>query len=301
MKKEHVKKFLEYLQVERNYSPNTVVSYEGDLYQLLDFLKRHFEGREACFEDIDNITLRLFLGEMHEQGLEKKSIARKLAAMRSFFKFLIRKGITNHNPAVNVVSPKLPKRLPTFMDESAVERMMSLPDLTTDEGLRDRAILEMLYGGGLRLNELIGLTAADIDLRMNTLRVLGKGRKERILPLGSKAREALLQYLKSDAKRSAGGRRNAGIPLFHSVRGGKLYPKGVYRIVTKYIGLVSEIEKKSPHVLRHTFATHLLNRGADLQAVKELLGHESLSTTQLYTHVTLDRLKNIYRQAHPKA
>ena len=187
------------------------------------------------------------------------------------------------------------------MDESAVERMMSLPDLTTDEGLRDRAILEMLYGGGLRLNELIGLTAADIDLRMNTLRVLGKGRKERILPLGSKAREALLQYLKSDAKRSAGGRRNAGIPLFHSVRGGKLYPKGVYRIVTKYIGLVSEIEKKSPHVLRHTFATHLLNRGADLQAVKELLGHESLSTTQLYTHVTLDRLKNIYRQAHPKA
>lgn len=301
MKKEHIKKFLEYLQVERNYSANTAGAYEDDLLQFLDFLLRHSEGKEACLEDIDNVTIRLFLGDLHEKGLQKKSIARKLASMRTFFKFLVKKRIVKHNPALNVVSPKLPRKLPSFMDESSVERMMKLPDLATDEGLRDRAILEMLYGGGLRLNELIGLTSGDVDFKNNTLRVLGKGRKERIIPLGSMAKEALLNYLRSGSKISAGGRRNIGIPLFNSSRGGKLYPKGVYRIVKKYIGMVSEIEKKSPHVLRHTFATHLLNRGADLQAVKELLGHESLSTTQLYTHVTLDRLKNIYRQAHPRA
>jgi integrase/recombinase XerC len=299
--KNHIEHFLKYLRIEKNYSPHTVDSYQDDLFQLSDFLSRHFSGDENCLEKIDNVTLRLFLGDLHEQGLSKKSIARKLAATRSFFKYLVRKEIVGHNPAVNVISPKLPKKLPSFMDESSVERMMELPDLTTEDGVRDRAILEVLYGSGIRLSELIGLTLQDVDFKNSTIRVLGKGRKVRIVPFGSQAKASVQNYLRLKKEHSGPALREHGVPLFQSPRGGKLYPKGVYRIVQKYIGLVSEIEKKSPHVLRHTFATHLLNRGADLQAVKELLGHESLSTTQLYTHVTLDRLKNIYRQAHPKA
>jgi integrase/recombinase XerC len=299
--KDQIEKFLEYLRLEKNYSPHTVASYEDDLLQLHDFLARHFSTEGIHYEKIDHITLRLFLGDLHEHGLSKKSIARKLAATRSFFKFLVKKRMVTHNPALNVISPKLPKKLPSFMDESSVGRMMALPDLNTEEGLRDRAILEMLYGGGMRLSELINMTLRDIDFSANTVRILGKGRKVRIVPFGTQAKMALKNYLQSNAERIAPVTGRNDVPLFHSSRGGKLYPKGVYRIVQKYIGLVSEIEKKSPHVLRHTFATHLLNRGADLQAVKELLGHESLSTTQLYTHVTLDRLKNIYRQAHPKA
>jgi integrase/recombinase XerC len=294
--REYIENFLEYLRLEKNYSPHTISSYEDDLLQLEEFLTRHFSGTGIRFENIDNITLRLFLGDLHEQGLGRKSIARKLAATRSFFRFLMKKRIVTHNPALNVISPKLPKKLPSFIDEASVERMMSLPDLKTDEGVRDRAILEMLYGGGMRLSELINLTRRDVDFSNNTLRIFGKGRKERIVPLGREAKTALNNYLQMQ-----GAVKRSDATLFTSARGGKLYPKGVYRIVQKYIGLVSEIEKKSPHVLRHTFATHLLNRGADLQAVRELLGHESLSTTQLYTHVTLDRLKNIYRQAHPKA
>ncbi|MFI5250941.1 MAG: site-specific tyrosine recombinase/integron integrase [Bacteroidota bacterium] len=291
---DHIKNFLIYLRIERNYSPHTISSYEDDLLQLNDFLKRHFTSEQIDPAAIDNITLRLFLGDLRENGLEVKSIARKLAATRSFFKYLEKKGILTQNAALNVISPKLPKKLPSFLDESAIEKMMMLPDLKTEEGLRDRAILEILYGAGIRLAELINLSPHDVDFRNNTIRVLGKGRKERIIPLGSRAKEAVRAYRQSATKPSDEA-------LFLSSRGGKLYPKGVYRIIQKYIGLVSEIEKKSPHVLRHTFATHLLNRGADLQAVKELLGHESLSTTQLYTHVTLDRLKHIYRQAHPKA
>ena len=294
--------YLAYLRKERNYSPNTALAYEDDLNQFGDFLERHFADTSFHLSRIDRLTVRLFLGDLLEQGKSKRSVARKLAAVRSFFKFLLRKKILSVNPALNILSPRLEKRLPTFLDEASVNAMMELPEGSSSVGLRDRAILELFYGCGLRLSELISLDVRSIDLHADTVRVVGKGRKQRIVPLGRKAKEAVRSYLRKRgefiAMQTGDGERDA---LFFSMGGRRLYAKGAYLVVKKYMNAVSELEKKSPHVLRHTFATHLLNRGADIRAVKELLGHESLSTTQLYTHVTVERLKRIYRQAHPKA
>lgn len=297
-----VRTYLEYLERERNYSAHTISSYDNDLTQFHDFLLRHFKTKNVNLNLVDHTTIRFFLGDLREQGLSARTVARKLAALRSFFKFLVKRKISSYNPALNVASPRLPRKLPVFLDEQAVEKMMDLPDTTTLEGVRDRALLELFYSTGIRLAELIGLTLDDVDVRNDTIKVLGKGKKQRIVPFGRKAKESLIEYLRR--------RRTIGIPsagqrddrvVFLSSRGLRMYPKGVYRIINKYIGLVSELEKRSPHVLRHTFATHMLNRGADLRAVKELLGHESLSTTQLYTHVTIARLKEIYKQSHPRA
>ncbi|HUL43015.1 MAG TPA: tyrosine recombinase XerC [Bacteroidota bacterium] len=298
----YVSPYIDYLARERNYSEHTTAAYAEDLRQFLDFLKRHFAGTPWTLKSIDHLTIRLFLGDLLEQGLGTRSVARKLAAIRSWMKFLVKKNVLRTNPALNVVTPKLPKKLPVFLDESSVETMMNLPDLSTPLGCRDRAILELLYGTGIRLSELIQLDLGDVDFAGETVKVLGKGRKQRIVPLGRKAAEAMSGYLKMRevlfTDTTQADDRKA---IFLSVHGRRIYPKGVYEVVRNAIAAVSEIEKKSPHVLRHTFATHLLNRGADLRAVKELLGHESLSTTQLYTHVTVDRLKRIYNQAHPKA
>jgi len=293
-------RFLEYLKFEKNYSDHTVGSYQVDLRQFDDFLQRHFETAAPAVENIDAQTIRLFLGDLHDTGVSRKTIARKLAAVRSLFKFLFRKGIIAKNPAGNIQTPKIPKKLPSFLDEPSVEKMMELPDLLTPAGLRDRAILEVLYGTGIRLSELIGLSISDVDLFGRTIKVKGKGNKVRIIPLGSKAAEAINAYVSGRFRPLKSGKKTTDL-VFLSVRGGAMYPKGVYRIVHEYISRVSQIEQKSPHALRHTFATHLLDRGADLEAVRELLGHESLSTTQLYTHLTLDRLQKVYRQAHPKA
>ena len=299
---EYIKKYLYYLSSERNYSPHTVSAYEGDLNQFYEFLKRHFSGMPFKVANIDQVTIRLFLGDLLENGRSKSSVARKLVAVRSFLKYLVKLNVIKHNAGLNVVSPRLPKKLPYFLDEASVERMMAIPDCSVMEGLRDRAILELLYSTGIRLAELIQLNLDQVDFINDTIKIFGKGRKHRIVPIGRKAREAIKQYLKErDKKLYVIIKEEDRKALFLSARGKRMYPKGIFRIVNKYISAVSEIEKKSPHVLRHTFATHLLNRGADLRAVKELLGHESLSTTQLYTHVTVNRLKRIYNQAHPKA
>ena len=299
---ENIKSFLEYMRSERNLSPNTVAAYNDDLNQFNEFLVKHFSAFSVDIAEVDQVTIRLFLGELLEQGKSKRSVARKLAAVRSFMKYLVKHRVIKYNPGINIVTPKLPKKLPVFLDESSVNRMMTLQDCTTIRGLRDRAILELLYGTGIRLNELIQLDITDIDFNNNTVKVFGKGRKHRIVPLGRKAKEAIRGYLTAREREQAGAVLNEdGRAAFLSTRGKRMYPKGVYLVVNKHIGAVSELEKKSPHVLRHTFATHMLNRGADLRAVKELLGHESLSTTQLYTHVTVSRLKRIYDQAHPKA
>jgi len=299
---EYIKKYLYYLSSERNYSSHTVSAYEGDLNQFYEFLKRHFSGMPFKVANIDQVTIRLFLGDLLENGRSKSSVARKLVAVRSFLKYLVKLNVIKHNAGLNVVSPRLPKKLPYFLDEASVERMMAIPDCSVMEGLRDRAILELLYSTGIRLAELIQLNLDQVDFMNDTIKIFGKGRKHRIVPIGRKAREAIKQYLKErDKKLYVIIKEEDRKALFLSARGKRMYPKGIFRIVNKYISAVSEIEKKSPHVLRHTFATHLLNRGADLRAVKELLGHESLSTTQLYTHVTVNRLKRIYNQAHPKA
>jgi integrase/recombinase XerC len=298
----NIKAFLEYLKFEKNYSQNTILSYEDDLLQLNRFFSKHFNTDNYSLSEVDNVTIRLFLGDLIENGLTKKSVVRKLAAVRSFYKYLLKHKLVSNNPTTNIVTPKVPKKLPSFLDEASMAKMMELPDTTGIEGLRDRALLEILYSTGIRMNELIQLSLNNIDWANETIKVIGKGNKTRIIPFGRKAKAALKTYLeqrqeifsnktKSDFKQY----------VFLSNRGLQLYPKGVYNIVSYYINLVSDVEKKSPHVIRHTFATHLLNRGADLRAVKELLGHESLSTTQIYTHVTADRLKRIYKQAHPKA
>jgi tyrosine recombinase XerC len=291
-----VASFLEYLRRERNASPHTVEAYDDDLRQFGTFVT----GSEKLidFGTLSHGDLRAFLGNLVDQGFSRRSIARKVACLRSFYRYLHRKGEVRSNPALSLASPKIQRNLPTYLDEAAVTDLMNQPDRSTPIGSRDAAILELLYGTGMRLSELIGLSATDVDLHERTVRVMGKGSKERIIPLGRKAAEAVEAYR---SKRQALAKPRSPDALFLTIRGLRLNPKGVNVLVNTYITAVSAIQKKSPHVLRHTFATHLLNRGADLRAVKEMLGHESLSTTQIYTHVSIERLKKIYSQAHPKA
>jgi integrase/recombinase XerC len=300
--KRAIREYLTHLATVKHYSPHTIAAYGNDLAQFHEFLIRHGSGAPADMNGIDRMTVRLFLGDIIERGAGKKSAARKLSSVRSFLDSLVRRGVLETNPAAAVLSPRLPRRLPLFLDEPAIEKMMGLPDTSTVRGLRDRAVLELLYGTGIRLNELVQLNIGGIDLNNDTVKVLGKGSKHRIVPLGRSAKDAIRGYYsRRDETAGPGDSPRDPDAAFLSDRGLRISARGVYRIVHRYIGLVSDIAKQSPHILRHTFATHMVNRGADLRAVKELLGHESLSTTQLYTHVTVDRLKRIYKQAHPKA
>jgi integrase/recombinase XerC len=295
-----IREYLHHIERVKNYSPHTVAAYGGDLLQFHCFLARHFSTPRISPAKVDHVTIRLFLGDLLENGKSRKSIVRKLSSVRSLFDFMVRRKVIAHNPGSNVLTPRLPRKLPVFLDEPSIEKMMNLPDSSTFAGLRDRAILELLYGTGMRLSELVGLDLSSLDLGNNTLKVLGKGSKERIVPIGRKAKDALKAYLAGRAEGEEGRSQLTGA-VFVTPGGKRIYARAVYRIVNHYISAASDVRKKSPHVLRHTFATHMVNRGADLRAVKELLGHESLSTTQLYTHVTVDRLKRIYKQAHPKA
>ncbi len=291
--------YLRTLERERNFSPHTITAYREDLSQFREFLEAH----AADARSVDHLTIRLFLGDLLDRGYARPSIARKLACLKSFFRFLQRTGAVDGNPALPVSAQRLPRRLPQVLDEEAVTRLMEQPDRSTPVGVRDAAILELLYSTGMRLGEMLRLRIPDLDFHNGTVKVTGKGSKQRIIPVGRIALQRLREYLACRDRLAAGApdRRKGTPELFLTVRGYAMQPKGVNLLVNRYIGAVSELEKKSPHVLRHTFATHLLNRGADLRAVKELLGHESLSTTQLYTHVSVQRLKEVYGQAHPKA
>jgi len=300
--KKHQQDFLAYLRKERNYSAHTIAAYEDDLTLFASFLAGQGNVPGSDLRSVDHLVLRAFLGVLLEQGFSKRTIARKLACLKSFFSYLHRRGVLRSNPSTLVSSPKLEKRLPQFLDEDTVARLMEQPDRSTPEGVRDTAILELLYSTGIRLSEMLGLKLGDVNLYDRTIKVTGKGNKQRIVPLGSQACRAINAYLRirpGFARGSAGPAASGRV--FLTVRGNGMNPKGVNLLMNKYIGQVSEIAKKSPHVLRHSCATHLLNRGADLQAVRELLGHESLSTTQVYTHVSIDRLKTVYARAHPKA
>jgi tyrosine recombinase XerC len=294
--------FLTYLQKEKRYSRHTVVAYAADLRQLSEFLDVHHEGQSAIGK-VDRLTLRLFLGELAEKGFQKKSIARKLEAIRSFFLYLRKRGIVEVNPAAGLASPRLEKRMPAFLDEHAAAEMFRPRTGDGERALRDLAVVEVLYGTGIRLSEIVGLDRDDVDLDHGMIKVMGKGSKERIVPLGAKAVASVRSYFPFRKKLIGEhpGSDDDRKALFLSQRGRRLNQKAVYRLVTRAIGAVADLPKKSPHILRHTFATHLLDRGADITAVRELLGHESLSTTQLYTHTTINRLKKIYTQAHPKA
>ena len=305
-----IEKYLEYLRYQRNASEHTVRNYASDLEQFYSFLTTAPEGSQRPAPDldqIDNITVREFLGALYQKSNKKSSIARKLATLRSFMKFLAGLGAIHANPARIVSSPKLESRLPDYMTIDAVANLVEAPDTGTDLGKRDRAILELLYGSGLRVGELVGLDLGDIGLGEGLVRVVGKGRKERIVPFGRKAAEAIESYLRVRSNLIRVGKAPSkadGTPaeaVFLSFRGTRLTSRSVGNLVDRYMGHLSQKLKVHPHTLRHTFATHLLGAGADLRAIQELLGHESLSTTQKYTHVSVDHLVRVYQTCHPRA
>ena len=302
---EWITKYLAYLQYQRNASEHTLRNYASDLHQFLDHLTHTPEGTERAepaLEQIDNLTIREFLGSLHQRGNRKSSTARRLAVIRSFLKFLSMEGAIAANPAKLVASPRQEKRLPDFLALDTVTALIEAPDTSTAAGKRDRGILELLYGTGIRASELVGLDLGDLDFQEQLIRVVGKGRKERIVPFGRKAAEALTTYLQ--ARRELVGRElrgSAAEAVFLNVRGGRLTARSLGNIVNKHVNGLAQRLKVHPHTLRHTFATHMLNAGADLRSIQEMLGHESLSTTQKYTHVSTEQLVRVYQSAHPRA
>lgn len=293
----HVDAFLEALR-NRAVSEHTLSSYESDLRDFKAFL----ELRKAAFESVDHIFIRDFLGHLYERDLKKTSIARKLACLRTFFKFLVRERRLKTNPAELVSSPRLPKKLPSYLPEEEAAAVVEMPQGDTFKDLRDHSILELLYASGLRVRELAGLNDENLDMAQQLVRVFGKGRKQRIVPFGEYAARALSAYLSErDRLRLAIPEDDGQIPMFVSVRGRRLNARDVQRLVEKTRLRLPSGRHLTAHTLRHTFATHLLERGADLRAIQELLGHSSLATTQKYTHVSLEHLRAEYDKAHPKA
>ncbi len=291
-----VRKYLEYLDSERNYSVHTIMSYENDLMSFVQFLRNE---KINDFSTVHKNTIRQFLSILHDSGFNQRSIARKVASLRSFFKYLRRQKIIEGNPTLALITPKITKTLPTYLDETSINNLLDVVAKDINFGRRNSAIIELFYSSGIRLSELINMNLEDVDFNGGVIKVSGKGRKERILPLGSKAAKAIKEYL--EIRKDVYISSDKNIPLFVTAKKKRLYPQLVGRIVKKYINMVSEVQKKSPHVLRHTFATHMMNNGADIRAVQELLGHESLSTTQIYTHISSARMKKVYNEAHPKA
>ncbi|HVO12528.1 MAG TPA: tyrosine recombinase XerC [Vicinamibacteria bacterium] len=286
--------FLEHLERERNASPRTVRSYGDDLRQFAAHLEREL-GREARPQDVDHLLIRGFLAELHRRGLSKASSARKLAALRSFFRYLCREGRLPANPAKLLLSPRREKRIPSVLEPSQVELLLQVPG-DAPAALRARAILELLYATGMRCAELVGLDLGELDLQARTVRVLGKGHKERVVLFGVPAARALREWL--SARPQLRPRSEA---LFLNARGGRLSDRSVRALVARRVRQLALERRCSPHTLRHSFATHLLTRGADLRSIQELLGHASLSTTQRYTHVDTRHLLEVYRRTHPRA
>ncbi len=286
--------FLRHLDRERNASPHTVRAYGEDLAQFARHLRAEL-GRDGRPQDVDHLLIRAFLARLHRDGLKTSSAARKLATLRTFFRYLCREGILDRNPARALLSPRQEKRVPTHLDETDVARLLEMPG-DGDIAVRGRALLEMLYATGIRCSELVGLDLSEVDLDARMVRVLGKGRKERIVPFGMRAQSALLAYL--PVREQARPRQDA---LFVNARGGRLTDRSVRLLVARRVRHVALARRISPHTLRHSFATHLLQRGADLRSIQELLGHARLATTQRYTHVNTRHLLEIYKKSHPRA
>lgn len=299
-----IEKYLRYLQVERNASPHTITSYKNDLEAFHDFCGKQLElsPDDLDIHRITRLTIRLWLGELSDEGLAKSSISRKVAALRSFFKYCFKRGHIEKNPAHLLVVPKKEKTLPKTVTSADLERLLESVDISTPQGLQDRAILEVFYGTGIRVSELVGLNITDVDIRSRQISVLGKGNKQRVIPLGNTAIDVLKNFLKERiqlyGKRTNSDARRA---LFLAANGQRIYDRTVRYMVERYLKAHSEVTQKSPHVLRHSFATHMLDNGADIRIIKEFLGHANLAATQIYTHTSVERLKNVYEQAHPRA
>ncbi len=289
--------FLRYLQFEKRYSTHTIEAYQSDLSQFSSFLSKTFEI--SRFEETSHVHLRGWIVSQIEEGISPRTVNRKIATLKSFYKFLQSREDLATNPASRLKPLKTEKKLPAFVRESEIDNLLDQIEYPDDfEGHRDRLLLELLYGTGIRLAELIGLKDQDVNVFQENIKVLGKRNKERVIPIGKN----LVQLIKAyKEKRQLEGFEAMSPFLLVTNTGHQLYSMLVYRLVNKYLKLVTTLSKKSPHVLRHTFATHLLNKGADLNAVKDLLGHTSLAATQVYTHNSMEKLKSVFDQAHPKA
>jgi integrase/recombinase XerC len=292
-----IQDFLNYLRFQKRYSPHTSISYETDLTEFFQFLAKEEMG-ELPLASVKAIYIRNWLASLKEAGRSAKTINRKISSLKSFFKFHLKKGVIAASPMVTIVSPKISKRLPQYVEQQQMDTLFNHVEFPDNwEGSTHRLILLLLYNTGMRRAELAGLRESQIDMGNNSLKVLGKGNKERIIPISSSLVNQLQQYMA--AKRTQFETGNTEFLLLTG-RGTPLYDRYIYKIVTQYLSMVTTIDKKSPHVLRHTFATHLTGNGADLNAVKELLGHSSLAATQVYTHNTIARLKDAHKKAHPK-
>ena len=298
----YIDSFLIYLQVERNVSANTLESYRHDLFDGLDFFCRELGSKDSEVEpaDLKPLVMRKYLAYLQARGLARSTVARRLTAWRSLYRYLCREGVLEYSPLTRVVTPRRTRRLPRFFYLPEVKRLLEYPVGSGPRDLRDRAILETLYATGVRVGELVGLDIPDIDLPNVSVRVKGKGNRERIVPLGKYAVAALACYLQ-DGRPQLTGEHFSNQALFLNYRGGRLTTRGARKIIVTYMGQAGLDPPAGPHTLRHSFATHLLDAGADLRSVQELLGHVRLSSTQIYTHVTRERLKRVYEQAHPRA
>ncbi len=284
--------FLQYLQFEKRLSSHTILAYSSDLDQFCSFLQTTYNIKNIS--EINHTVVRSWIVELMDQKISPRSVNRKITTLKTFYKYLLRQNSVKENPMLKIMSPKTSKRLPVFIEKDNMNVLIDNVDFGDDvDGVRNKLIIELFYATGIRLSELINLKQANVDFYACQLKVLGKRNKERILPFNNEMKNSLQNYIS----------QKVDLPnefLFEMKSGKKMYEKLVYRLVNNYLSLVTTIDKKSPHVLRHTFATHMLNNGADLNAIKELLGHANLSATQVYTHNTVEKLKNIHKQAHPK-
>jgi integrase/recombinase XerC len=298
--------YLVHLEKERDVSPNTVRAYRRDLEDFVEFLGRYYGGAEWTWQGVDRIAMRGYLGHLSKRGLGKRSMARMLSAVRSFYRYLHRNEVVDTNPARTVGAPKLEKYLPGYLDRAQIDLLFQMAEARAWEGnfvdVRNLAILELFYSTGIRLSELQGLSRSDLDMITQQAKVRGKGRKERIVPIGDHAVLALRNYeSKRDELTRALGPRADRMAVFLGRTGKRIGVRAVQKVVTGFLQQIDEDAGLSVHSLRHTFATHLLDAGADLRAVQELLGHASISTTQIYTHTSVERLKQVYRKSHPRA
>ncbi len=293
----HIKDFLNYLTYQKRYSKHTIVSYETDLVAFAGFIEVNYQ--ESDINSIPPTYIRTWLASIKEKGNTSKTINRKISALKSFFKYHVKKEVLTASPMSVISSPKNGKRLPRFVDKKDIDTLFEHVEFPDNwQGHTERMLLQVLYNTGIRLAELIQLQVQHIDLSNTSIKVLGKGNKERVIPISNALRENIQHYIQTRAKEWP----EADLPfLLLNAKGRQLYPRYVYDITKKYLSLVTTIDKKSPHILRHSFATHLTNNGADLNAVKELLGHSSLAATQVYTHNSIEKLKEAYKNAHPKA
>ena len=292
-----INKFVEYLKFEKRFSPHTVTAYGNDLKQFSEYLLTTYSVENV--NEISYSMVRSWIVSMMENSVTARSVNRKITTVKTFYKFLLRENLVKENPMLKIQAPKTSKRLPVFVEQQKMDDLLDKIEFEEGfEGLRNKLIIEIFYATGIRLSELINLKRTNVDMNKQTIKVLGKRNKERIIPINGELQNLMEKYIDEKGKLAMS---YADDIFFVNDKGKKLYERFVYAIVNRYLSAVTTLDKKSPHVLRHTFATHMLNNGADLNSIKELLGHANLSATQVYTHNTVEKLKNIYRQAHPKA